>query len=379
MVPVAGATTWTVNADGTGDFPTIQAAVLGSSNGDVVELTAGTYTGEGNTNVNTSGRAITLRSQFGQPDMVIIDCQASSGDPRRGITINNGEGSGTVVEGLSIINGGGYQGGIISAGAMLIANSSSPIVRNCVFENNHSGMAPEHAGGAVYVDSHCNATFEGCEFRGNSACWGGAVGVNHFSTAAFYDCRFLDNLGVRGGAIWGNSTSKTNCLLANNTADEGGAIWGNGYNEEASINCTYSGNSAPVGGAIYSQPGYGSPVTLVDSIIAGCPVGEAIWAPSNIIVQLSCSDLYGNAGGDWTGSFAPQVDLNGNFSANPCFCSPENEEYTLCANSYCLPGHHPWGCNQLVGAYGMGCGDGSCAGPVSTDTSSWGSLKSFYR
>ncbi len=379
LVPVAGAATWTVHADGSGDFPTIQVAVLSSSNGDVIELTPGTYTGPGNTDVNITDLMITLRSQSGLPGQVFIDCNANSSDPRRGLLVVGDGCSGTLIEGLTIINGYGYQSGIVSAGALLIKNFASPMVRNCVFENNHSGMEWNNAGGAVYVDSHCDATFEGCEFRGNSAFFGGAVGVNHYSTAEFFDCQFLDNTGGRGGAIWGNSTNKTSCLFARNDAEEGGAIWGNGYNDEYSANCTYSGNSAPVGGAIYALPNYGAPVILIDSIIADCLEGEAIWAPAGIPVELSCSDLYGNAGGDWIGTFASQVDQDGNFSANPCFCSPDTDEFTICEDSFCLPGHHPWGCDQLVGAFGIGCGECSCSGPVSTDKAYLGSIKAMYR
>lgn len=379
LASVAGAATWTVYADGSGDLPTIQDAVLASANGDIIELAPGTFTGPGNTDVNIIDLMVTVRSQSGLPGQVYIDCNANSSDPHRAFQVV-GEGcSGSLIEGLTIINGFGYQDAIVSAGALLLKNFSNPTIRNCVFENNHAGMDWNNGGGAVYVDGHCDATFESCEFRGNSAFFGGAVGLNHYSTAVFLECRFLDNTGGRGGAIWGNSTSKTSCLFARNSADEGGAIWGNGYNDEYSANCTYSGNSAPVGGAIYALPNYGSPVILIDSIIADCPEGEAIWAPSSVPVQLSCSNLYGNAGGDWVGAFSSQVDLNGNFSANPCFCSSETDEFTLCGDSFCLPGHHPWGCDQLVGAYDLGCGDCSCSGPVSTDQTNLGSIKAMYR
>lgn len=373
------ATTWNLTPDGLGDFPTIQLAVTAASDGDVIVLGGGTYTGPGNTDVTTQGKAITVRSASGQAGDVTIDCQASSSNPRRGFTINLGEGVGTVISGLIIINGYGYPGGIPSAGAILVANNASPIIRNCVFENNHAGMTWDHAGGAVYVDNTSAGYFENCEFRNNSAFFGGAVGVNHFSTAEFVDCRFLDNVGGRGGAIWGNSTRKTGCLFARNTADQGGAIWGNGYNQEVSINCTYTENSATEGGGIYAYANYGSSVILEDTIVANSPVGEGIWIGTGVNVELSCSDLYGNAGGDWVGVIAPQVDLNGNFSANPCFCSADADDFQLCADSYCLPGNHPWGCDQLVGAYGQGCSECSCSGPVASELKSWGSVKGLYR
>jgi hypothetical protein len=373
------ATTWTIQPDGTGEYPTIQAAVNAASDGDVIELAAGTFTGPGNTDVNTYGLAITIRSASGSATDVTIDCEASSTNPHRGFIIANGEGAGTVIEGVTVTGGYGYPGDIPSAGALLITNSAGPIIRDCVFQDNHAGMTWNHGGGAVYVDHNSYPYFEDCEFRNNSAYFGGAVGINHFSTAEFSNCRFLDNSGGRGGAIWGNSTSKTGCLFARNTADQGGAIWGNGFNDEFSVNCTYTGNSAPEGGGIYAGANYGNPVILIDTIIANSPEGEAIWAASGVELQLSCSDLYGNAGGDWMGSFAPQVDMNGNFSANPCFCAAELDDFQLCADSYCLPGHHPWGCNQLVGAYGQGCADCSCSGPVAIESTTWGSVKGLYR
>lgn len=372
------AATWTVRPDGTGDFPTIQAAVSAAAGGDVIELAPGTFSGPGNTDVFIAAVALTIRSASGDPGDVTIECAANFFDPRRGFFFASS--SGSVLEGITITGGyGSADVSIVSAGAVLIYGGTQAVVRDCVFVNNHTGLAWNHAGGAVYVDSNSFATFENCEFRANSGYFGGAVAVNHFSGAEFFDCRFLDNVGGRGGAIWGNSTSKTRCLFARNSAEQGGAIWGNGYNEEVSISCTYHANSADQGGGIYALANYGSPVRLVDTIIADCPNGEAIWKSSSVNVLLSCSDLYGNAGGDWIGTFAAQVDLEGNFSANPCFCSPETDDFQLCADSYCLPGHHPWGCHELVGAYGQGCGECACAGPVAVESTSWGSVKGLYR
>ncbi|MBD3336645.1 MAG: hypothetical protein GF355_14125, partial [Candidatus Eisenbacteria bacterium] len=42
---LAGATTWFVAADGTGDFPTVQAAITAASGGDIIELGDGLFTG----------------------------------------------------------------------------------------------------------------------------------------------------------------------------------------------------------------------------------------------------------------------------------------------------------------------------------------------
>jgi hypothetical protein len=55
LLPAAGATTYVVHPDGTGDSPTIQAAIDASSDGDVVELTNGTFTGDGNRDLVGTG------------------------------------------------------------------------------------------------------------------------------------------------------------------------------------------------------------------------------------------------------------------------------------------------------------------------------------
>jgi hypothetical protein len=64
---------------------------------------------------------------------------------------------------------------------------------------------------------------------------------------------------------------------------------------------------------------------------------------------LSCCDLFGNAGGDWTGCSATQVGINGNFSADPMFCGAQDEDFSLQSGSPCLD---VGGCGLIVGAFG---------------------------
>jgi hypothetical protein len=80
--------------------------------------------------------------------------------------------------------------------------------------------------------------------------------------------------------------------------------------------------------------------------------------------RVLCNDVFDNPGGNWIG--ADYSGINGNFAADPFFCSPENGDLTLAANSPCLPENGACG---LVGALGEGCldmgaccqGDGTCA------------------
>jgi len=56
-----------------GDFGNIQAAIDSSVDGDVVQVDSGTYSGDGNRNIDFQGKAITVRSQDG-PGKTTIDC-----------------------------------------------------------------------------------------------------------------------------------------------------------------------------------------------------------------------------------------------------------------------------------------------------------------
>ena len=86
--------------------------------------------------------------------------------------------------------------------------------------------------------------------------------------------------------------------------------------------------------------------------------------------MVSCTDLFGNAAGDWVGPLAGLEDVNGNFSADPLFCDPDNGDFTIQSDSPCAP---PGATNcGLVGALPVGCG------PVSVVEESWARIKARY-
>jgi len=66
---------------------------------------------------------------------------------------------------------------------------------------------------------------------------------------------------------------------------------------------------------------------------------------------LTCTNMYGNQGGDWVGYVASQLSERGNFSADPQFCAPGS--YYLRPGSPCAPAGSP--CDGQVGALGVGC------------------------
>ena len=110
-------------------------------------------------------------------------------------------------------------------------------------------------------------------------------------------------------------------------------------------------------------------MTATHTIIAFSTDGEAVYCPPGVSVTFDCCDLFGNAGGDWVGGIADQYGLNGNISADPLFCDPENGDFRLQEDSPCAPGTE---CD-LIGAWPVGCG------PTAAEQTTWGGLKARFR
>jgi M6 family metalloprotease-like protein len=113
-------------------YSTIQAAIDAAESGSVIELADGTYTGNGNRDLDFLGKALTLRSENRDPATCVIDCQGSPADPHRGLIFHSGEGAYAAVEYLTIKNG--YKDGAFSypdtcAGGGILIRNASPTIR----------------------------------------------------------------------------------------------------------------------------------------------------------------------------------------------------------------------------------------------------------
>jgi predicted outer membrane repeat protein len=158
------------------------------------------------------------------------------------------------------------------------------------------------------------------------------------------------------------------CLfyLNRSTNGGGGAFW-EGYSQPRVVGCTFSHNSAPTGGALYGKESY---PLIENSILAFSGDGAAFACGPGVYPGLTCTDIYGNADGDWTGCIAGQEGMNGNFSSDPRFCDANGGDFTLEHGSPCLDAP---GCG-LVGAFGEGCG-----GSTAVEMVSWGGIKKMFR
>ena len=79
--PAASSSVWVVLPDGSGDAPTIGAAIDSIESEGIIELEDGLFTGPGNRDLNSQEKTIFIRSVSGDPASCVIDCEGSAAEP----------------------------------------------------------------------------------------------------------------------------------------------------------------------------------------------------------------------------------------------------------------------------------------------------------
>jgi outer membrane protein assembly factor BamB len=248
-----------VNAEGSAEFPTIQAAVDQARDGDVVEIRPGAYRGPGNWDIevrdwlagrrsDAGPRAITLRSidpnDLGVVNATIVDCRDSQGSPHRAFRLI-GRSRGITLQGLTITGArGGPSGGAIQC-------LGSVTVSRC-----HIGDCSASRGGALF----CGGLWED---ESQAYPTGGMV-----ATVRILDCRIEHCTAHRGGGIYASSDGVLvkGCEIDHNRADSnGGGIAGDVTVVDLENNII-RGNRAAEGGGIWL---FETAATIADSWLAG--------------------------------------------------------------------------------------------------------------
>jgi subtilisin family serine protease len=160
------------------------------------------------------------------------------------------------------------------------------------------------------------------------------------------------NGSASGGGILFNESSPLvkNCVFTGNAAVAGGAVYAF-RSAPLLVNCTFVDNSASIGSAVFSYDQ--SAVTLENCIIAYNLTSSPAACYEASSATAACTDVYGNAGGDWMGCLAGQDGANGNFSIDPLFCNLDEGELSISDNSPCAPANND--CDTLIGALPTGC------------------------
>jgi hypothetical protein len=389
----------TVRPDGSGEYPTIQAAIDAAHSGDIVELTDGTFAGPGNRDIELPWASVTVRSRGGDPDSCRIECEGAPGAPHRGfhlgptgatgsrlehLTVSGGyadlggavqvEGGGLAIEGCVFTGcrareGGGVYGGggeiemadcafrenaaDSSGGGLLATGDARATLRGCVFEGNSAALQ----GGGLCVHEAPPIVLSDCSFEGNHSMLGGGAALRNAGAASVTSCVFRANDVIWGGGgglfCEGGAPAVDSCLFVENIAPRGGGLSSWGSNPTID-HCTFAGNGAGQGGGLWSR---GGQTAVRHTIIAFSASGHAVHCDYDYSVALECSDLYGNAGGDWVDCIGWMAGAFGNLSLDPLFCGEQssNGAYALREESPCAPENNP-GCG-LIGAGPVGCED----------------------
>lgn len=142
----------------------------------------------------------------------------------------------------------------------------------------------------------------------------------------------------------------TNSTIYGNSATSGGGGTYSGTNMTVQ-NCTIAGNSAGFyGGGVENSYGDKNPISR--SIIVSNTNGSGIY--TIVTAQtISCSDVYGNVGGNYAGKTTDQTGKNNNISVDPSFCDATGGDYHIYDTSPCAPAQSS--CGVLIGALDVGC------------------------
>ena len=264
-------------------------------------------------------------------------------------------------------HGNTVTGDFRDGGAMYIEEGAAPWLSGCTFNSNSSTLL----GGAVLVRGGSYPEFSGCLFGSNLAGQsGGAVGMYESSSPTLSYCWFSGNgATMSGGAVVvqdGSTPSFDGCTFDNNSAlFTGGALSFEYIAEPTLTQCTLYANSAPEGSGIWCDANF----SMDNCIIAFGITGEAVHCVGDS-PEPACSDIYGNAGGDWVGCLAGLDMIDNNFSEDPLFCNAPGGIFHIDVASPCTADNVP-ACGQ-VGAWGI-----DCDSPVKAR--SWGEIKAMYR
>ena len=260
-------------------FATLQLAIDGAEDGDVVVVQPGTY----NELITFNEQGITLLSVAG-PEATIID----GGRAGSVVTFTGEQDVETVIDGFTITGGFAiWGGGIVNLGA-------NPTIRNCVFTDNEADFLNGGKGGAIFNGEDTIPLIESCVFESNVAVSGGAIYNDEDAQPTIVDCLFHANEAKDDGGCPGGGA--------------GGAIYNSqsaGFIErctfEANISLGCTSNEEIGGGAIYSVSFKG---TVSDCVFLGNMTdrsGGAVGSNNggetyvNCIFQDNVADFWGGA------------------------------------------------------------------------------------
>jgi hypothetical protein len=351
-VPVQAAT-----FDVPGNFPTIQAAINASANGDTVVVEPGTYL----ENIDFKGKLITVRSAQG-PGVTTID----GGGVAPVVNFSTAETSAAVLEGFTLQHGNGtapfgYEGGgvhINSAsptvvGNFITANNScsggsgisvafaSPTIRdNTITGNGKQPICSGNWGGGIYVRGAASTQIVHNTITNNTSDFGGGISLFAAGTPTLLNNTISgNNANYEGGGIdianQSDATVVQNVISGNSAVNEGGGLYlltPSGTRGPLFVNNTFASNAAPDSGVHLG--GFDGQVQLSNNIVVGSAAQPAVLCDttySSTSPVFDHNDLFNSGGPAAAGSCVNFLANGANISADSRFAA--EGDYHLTAGS----------------------------------------------
>jgi uncharacterized delta-60 repeat protein len=175
------------------DYGTIQAAVDGVSQGDVIVVRPGTYY----ENINFGDKSVTIRNDSGADPTTI-----NGGGAGSVVTFGPLAGHQALLNGLIITNGSASNGG-----GVYCSEDASPTIINCVIANNWAAQC----GGGIYCGSNASPTIANCTISSNTAAsYGGGIYCNNALPTVVNSILWGDTAGVNPNEVYLEGSSSVN-------------------------------------------------------------------------------------------------------------------------------------------------------------------------
>jgi hypothetical protein len=347
LIAVAGATPVSAASvlNVPGSYPTIQAAISASVNGDTVLVAPGTYF----ENIDFKGKLITVQSAQG-PSVTTID--GSNLAPV--VNFSTNETAAAVIQGFTLQHGNatgayGYEGAGVHissasptvAGNVITANTScadgvgisvafaSPTIRdNTITSNTKQPGCSGQSGGGIYVRGAASAQIIHNSITNNTTDFGGGIGLFAAGTPTLLNNTISNNnAGYYGGGIYMVNQSDANIvqnlITGNTSTGSGGGLYlltPSGTRGPLLVNNTLANNAGAESGVYLS--GFDAQVQLINNIVAAATTIPAVLCDttySSTSPVFDHNDLFNSAGPATQGSCSQVVGTSGNISADPRF------------------------------------------------------------
>ena len=330
-----------------GSYPTIQAAINASANGDAVLVAPGTYF----ENIDFKGKLITVQSAQG-PSVTTVD----GGNLAPVVNFSTAETAAAVLQGFTLQHGNATFAFAYEGAGIHISGASPTVVGNVVVANtscaNGVGISVAFASPVIRDNTiDGNTKQPGCS--GQS---GGGIYVRGAGSAQIIHNSIFNNTTDSGGGISlfaaGTPTLLNNTISGNGAEYEGGGIYAVNQSDANIVQNLITGNRSPGSGAgLYISPpsgtrgallvnntiagnfggdsslflgGFDAQVQLVNNIVAAASTVPAVLCDTTYSATppvFDHNDLFNSAGPAASGSCAQVVGTTGNISADPKFAS----------------------------------------------------------